>query len=83
MAGIDRSSFERDFEAALAYALKALGNDDLALKKEQKDAMATVFMVRTCFYGYQQGLESLYVTKAYHSHLISNWVALVSVIVAQ
>ena len=43
MAGVDGSSFERDFEAALAYALKASGNDDLALKKEQKDAMATVF----------------------------------------
>ena len=42
MAGIDGPSFERDFEAALTYALKALGND-LALKREQKDAMVTVF----------------------------------------
>jgi ATP-dependent DNA helicase RecQ len=43
MAGLDCSSFERDFEAALTYALKAIGNDHLVLKKEQKEAMTTVF----------------------------------------
>lgn len=43
IAALDSSSFERDFEAALTYALKAIGKDDLVLKKEQRDAMATVY----------------------------------------
>ena len=89
MVAFDSLSFEQNFEAAVTYALKAIGGKMIWCYKRRSGGMQwqLFIAVRICFYGCQLVLESLCeshcVMKAYLSCLILNWVVLLSVIIVQ